>query len=107
MTSQNLLRRQVASEIRKRRLIFSTIILLSLLYLGANFFFGNVGFLKYLELRDKKVHLEKELRDIETRNEHLRSEVKMFNENPFYIEKHARENFGMAKPDELIFKYDR
>jgi len=107
MTNQNLLRKQVASELKKRRLIFSTILLLSLLYLGANFLFGNVGFLRYLELKDKKVILERELAAIDSNNAQLRSEVKLLKENPFYVEKHAREDFGMAKPDEFVFKYDR
>jgi cell division protein FtsB len=107
MTNQNLLRKQVASELKKRRLIFSTILLLSLLYLGVNFLFGNVGFLRYLELKEKKVLLERELATIETNNRQLRAEVQLLRENPFYIEKHAREDFGMAKPDEFVFRYDR
>lgn len=107
MTNQNLLRKQVASELKKRHLVFSTIMLLSLLYLGINFLFGDVGFFRYIELKEKKAGLEQELKDIDLKNDRLRSELKLLNENPFYLEKHARENFGMAKPDEYIFKYDR
>ncbi|HXX58648.1 MAG TPA: septum formation initiator family protein [Thermodesulfovibrionales bacterium] len=107
MTTHNLLRKQVTAEIRKRRLIFLTIILLSFLYLGVTFVFGNAGFLRYVELREKKAVLERENKDIELKNIRLRSDVKLLRENPFYIEKHAREDFGMARPDEYIFTYDR
>ena len=107
MTTHNLLRKQVTAEIRKRRLIFLTIILLSFLYLGVTFVFGNAGFLRYVELREKKAGLERENRDIEVRNSSLRSDVKLLRENPFYLEKHAREDFGMARPDEYVFTYDR
>ena len=107
MTTNNLLRKQVSAEIKKRKLIFSTIILLSFLYLGIAFIFGNAGFLRYVELREKRARLEQDNRDLEQNNAHLRSEVKLLRENPFYLEKHAREDFGMARPDEYVFKYDR
>ncbi|HAM53489.1 MAG TPA: hypothetical protein DCP92_23390 [Nitrospiraceae bacterium] len=105
--NNNLLRKQVASEIKRRRLIISTIILLSFLYLGVTLIFGNTGFLRYLELREKKVQIQREIKDIEAKKAQLKADVKLLKENPFYIEKYAREDFGMAKPDEYIFKYDR
>lgn len=107
MTSHNLLRKQVASEIKKRRLIFFTIICLSLFYFVISFTFGDSGLLKYRELRKKKSELAAEIQAIETRNNALKSELKLLKENPFYLEKYAREDFGMAKPDEYIFKYDQ
>jgi cell division protein FtsB len=107
MSSHSLLRKQVASEIKKRRLIFSTIIILSLLYFVISFAFGDAGFLRYRELKEKKGQLAGEIQAIEARNARLRSELKLLKENPFYLEKYAREDFGMAKPDEYIFKYDQ
>lgn len=106
MSSHKLLRRQVTSEIRKRRLVFITIVFLSVLYFAIRFTFGDTGLIKYLELREKKEHLVREIEEIEARNTRLRSDVKLLQENPFYIEKNARENFGMARPDEYVFKYD-
>jgi cell division protein FtsB len=107
MSSHNLLRKQVASEIKKRRLIFFTVFCLSLLYFVISFTFGDSGLLKYRELKKKKSELAAEIRAIETRNNALKSELKLLKENPFYLEKYAREDFGMAKPDEYIFKYDK
>lgn len=106
MSSQNLLRDQVNSELKKRSRIFFTIISLSLLYLAITFIFGDSGFLRYRELNNKKNRLALEIKDLEARNNHLQTNVKQLKENPFYIEKHARENFGMARPDEYVFKYE-
>lgn len=107
MNSHQLLRKQVTAELKKRRLIFLTVAILSLLYLVITFTFGETGLLRYLQLKDKKSQLVRELREVEARNSHLQSDTKRLRENPFYLEKHARENFGMARPDEYVFKYEQ
>lgn len=107
MDSGNLLRKQVVSEIKKRRLIFFTIMLLSFIYLITTLFFGDRGLLKYIELSKTEDRMERQIEELEKDNEHLRSEIKSLREDPFYIEKYARENFGLARPDEFIFQYDR
>ncbi|MEW6214351.1 MAG: septum formation initiator family protein [Nitrospirota bacterium] len=103
----NLLRKQVVSELKKRRLIFFTIMLLSFIYIGISLLFGDMGLLRYIELNKTKTHLEKQIKEIKKENEQLRSQIKSLKEDPFYTEKHAREEFGMSKPDEYIFQYDR
>jgi cell division protein FtsB len=103
----NLLRKQVLSELRKRRLIFFTIFLLSFLYLAISLIFGDMGILRYRELSKKKSHLETQIHELSTENEKLKLQIKLLKEDPFYTEKHAREDFGLAKPDEYIFLYDR
>ena len=105
--SGNLLRKQVISEIKKRRLIFFTIVLLSFLYLATSFVFGDMGFLRYKELSYKKAHLETQIHELSEENEQLKSKIKLIKEEPFYTEKHGREDLGLAKPDEYIFLYDR
>lgn len=107
MSSHNLLRKQVRSELRKRRLVLGTVLLLSFLYLAVIFTFGDTGLLRYRDLREKQTRLTEEITAIETRNSHLKSDIKLLKEDPFYIEKHAREDFGMARPDEYVFKYER
>jgi cell division protein FtsB len=103
----NLLRKQVASEVRKRKLIFYTVILLSFVYLFISLIFGDMGILRHRELSNTKVRLEKQIKEVAQENEQLRSHIKSMKEDPFYPEKHAREDFGLAKPDEYIFQYDR
>jgi cell division protein FtsB len=107
MSSHNLLRKQVTSEIKRRRLIFFTVMCLTLLYLVIRFTFGETGLFRYIDVQQKKGQLVREIKEIEARNSGLRSDVRLLKEDPFYLEKHAREEFGMAKPDEYIFKYER
>ena len=103
----NLLRKQVTSELKKRRLIFFTLTLLSILYLIINVIFGDMGLIRYVELRKTKASLESQVKEIEQDNKKLRLQLKSIKEDPFIKEKHAREDYGLAKPDELIFQYDR
>ena len=106
MSQTNLLRKQVIMEGRKRRIMFLTFVFLSFMYLVISFIFGDLGLLKYSELNKRKALLEKQVKDVEKENASLRSEVKSLKEDPYYREKHAREEFGLAKPDEYIFRYD-
>ncbi len=107
MNSHKLLRSQVTSEIRKRRLVAFTLMLLSLLYLAITFTFGSSGLIRYFELKARKDHLVREIKDIETRNARMETDTRLLKQDPFYIEKHAREDYGMAKPDEYVFKYEQ
>ncbi len=107
MSGNNLLRKQVVSEVKKRRLIFFTFVVLSFLYLSISLVFGDVGLLRYFELNRTKKGLEKQLFEINRQNEQIRTQIKLLKEDPFYKEKLAREEFGLARPDEYIFKYER
>ncbi len=106
MGQTNLLRKQVIMESRKRRIMFITFIFLGFLYLVLSFIFGDMSIMKYAELNKKKTLLEKQIKEIEKENTVLRSEVKSLKEDPYYREKYAREEFGLARPDEYIFRYD-
>jgi cell division protein FtsB len=107
MEGTNLLRKQVSSEMKKRKLIFYTVMLLSFVYLFVSLIFGDMGLLKYRELHKTKTRIQMQLHEIEQENLQIRSQIKSLKEDPFYAEKHAREDFGLAKPDEYIFQYDR
>jgi cell division protein FtsB len=107
MSTNNLLRKQVVSEVKKRRLIFFTFVVLSFLYLTISLLFGDVGLLRYLELNRTKKGLEKQLVEINRQNEQVRTQIRLLKEDPFYKEKLAREEFGLARPDEYIFQYER
>jgi cell division protein FtsB len=107
MYSNNLLRKQVSAEVKRRRYIIYTLLLLSLLYIIINLVFSDMGLMRYMELRQKKIALEREISDIQRENERLKATIKAYKENDFYTEKHAREEFGLARPDEYIFLYEK
>lgn len=103
----NLLRQQVVGEVKKKRLIFFTFVLLSFVYLSINLVFGDMGVFRYLELNKTRRTLERQLVELNRQNEEIRTQIKLLKEDPFFREKLAREEFGLARPDEYIFKYDR
>jgi len=106
MEQTNLLRKQVVMEGRKRRIMFLTFVFLGFIYLVISFIFGDLGLLKYSKLHNREALLEKQIKEIAKENAALRSEVKSLKGDPYYREKYAREEFGLAKPDEYIFRYD-
>ncbi|MBI4690844.1 MAG: septum formation initiator family protein [Nitrospirae bacterium] len=107
MNLNNPLRDQVISERKKRRFITFILIVLSFTYLGINLLLGDAGFLRYRELSNKKAQLEKEIAELRQENTHVKTQVKVLKENPFYLEKYAREEFGLARSDEYIFQYEK
>ena len=107
MSAHNLLRKQVQSEVKKKKLIFLTFVSLSFLYLSISLLFGDMGLLRYLELHRTKINLENQITEINRQNEQLRTQLKLLREDPFYREKLAREEYGLAKPNEYIFQYDK
>jgi cell division protein FtsB len=107
MSSHNLLRKQVVSEVKKKKLIFLTFVSLSFLYLSISLVFGDMGLVRYLELNRTKINMEKQIAEINRQNELLRTQLKLLKEDPFYREKLAREEYGLSKPNEYIFQYDK
>jgi cell division protein FtsB len=103
----NLLEKQVRAEAKKNRMIFFTIITLSFIYLSISLIFGDMGLVKYLELNRTRKNLETQITEVHQQNEQLRLQLKSLKEDPFYREKLAREEYGLSKPDEFIFQYDR
>jgi len=103
----NLLEKQVIAEAKKNRMIFFTIIVLSFFYLSISLVFGDMGLVKYFELKKTRKNLEKQIVEVHQQNEQLKLQLKSLKDDPFYREKLAREEYGLSKPDEYIFEYDR
>ena len=101
------LEKQVNAEVKKKQMIFFTVIVLTLLYLSISLVFGDMGLFKYLELNRTRTNLEQQIALISSQNEQLRSQLKSLKDDPFYREKLAREEYGLSRPDEYIFQYDR
>ena len=99
------LRQQVSVERKRRNVILFTIIILAFIYTGSNLVFGKMGFIKYYQLNKARHRLETEIKTIEKENRNLKTQVTALKQDPFYIEKHAREEYGLARPDEYIFQF--
>jgi len=107
MYDEHLLKRQIENERRKRRMVTYTFLCLSCAYLFFNIFFDDMGFIKYMQLRQTEERLVMEIAALRQENARIEKEIEMLESNPFYIEKHARENLNLAAPDEYIFLYEQ
>jgi cell division protein FtsB len=104
---RHLLRKQIDNERKKRRLIVYTLFLLMMLYLTVSLFFDDMGFIKYLHLKKSEERLLQEIVSLEKENSTIQSEINNFQSNPFYLERHAREDLNLSRPDEYIFIYEQ
>jgi cell division protein FtsB len=107
MRTSDLLGTQVRAEMKKRRLVFVTFVILCFIYLSISLLFGDMGLFRYVELNRTKKNLEEQVVEINRQNEEIRTQITLLKNDPFYKEKLAREEFGLAKPGEYIFQYDR
>ncbi len=99
------LRQQVTFERRRTDIIFFTIITLAFLYMTITLVLGNMGFLKYGALTKTKNTLNAQIGSLEQENKALKDRVSALKDDSFYIEKYAREEYGLAKPGEYIFQF--
>ncbi|MCK4910382.1 MAG: septum formation initiator family protein [Thermodesulfovibrionales bacterium] len=99
------IRRQVSNELKLRRYVLNTALVLSLFYVFGTLVFSDMGFLRYMEIKGKHQALSMEFQDMDSSNEQLRASLAKHKSNTFYLEKHARENFGLSGPEEIIFLY--
>ncbi|MGO9380156.1 MAG: FtsB family cell division protein [Dissulfurispiraceae bacterium] len=101
------LRQQITHEQRNRTYIFFACVSVALAYLCYNLVFGDMGLIKYWELKKNKVRIESEISQVSNENRTLSEQVNSLKKDPYFIEKYAREEYGMAKPDEFIFQYKK
>lgn len=96
---------QVRAERKRRSHVFWTFIGLSLFFLGVSLLLGDMGYLKLRKLRAKSSALSAQASEIKKDNDRMRALLEEYKKNGFLVEKHAREEFGLARPDEYIFLF--
>lgn len=64
-----------------------------------------MGYLKYLQLKKNEEKLLKEINQITSENNSLKKEIDLLKKDPAYLEKCAREKFGLVKPGEMVFQF--
>lgn len=100
------LRQQVDAERRRRNIVFFACAGILLIYLGITLLASDNGIFKYMALQKNKEKLDAEIVALEKQNGELKKQVHSLKNDPFYIEKSAREEFGLAKKNELIFQFE-
>jgi len=84
------------------RFSFWAIIALLLIWI---LFLANSSFLKTWKLKNRVEQLEKETTILKAQNDSLAQENERLKTDPEAAEKAARENFGLTKPDETVFRF--
>jgi cell division protein FtsB len=62
---------------------------------------------EYLATRNEERRLKLQLDDLRAQNDQLRAQVGRMKDDVFYLEKHAREKFGYAASNEIIYRFDK
>ncbi|WP_460180435.1 FtsB family cell division protein [Thermodesulfovibrio sp. TK110] len=101
------LKEQLLREKKRNDRIFFFLLFLIILFLAYSFLFGDMGYLKYLELKKNEQRLIKEINRISMENNTLKNEIELLKKDPSYMEKYAREKFGVIKPGEMVFQFQK
>ncbi len=67
------------------------------------FFWGIKSYLKVNQAKNEVRKTEQKLEELKSENEELKKEEENI-QDPFYIEKLAREKLGLAKKGEIVYK---
>ena len=65
---------------------------------------GDRGFFEVYQFSRHLRHVESRIQALEEENERLRVQVTGLRSDPYQIEKLAREDLGLVRPDEVIFE---
>ncbi len=106
MYPQNLLRKQVVNERKKQATVCLTILLVLVLYFAWALLIDDNGIARLLELKKKRAEVIGEIAELQKENVKLNKEITLLKEDPFYIEKHAREEMNLSRPDEYVFIFE-
>jgi cell division protein FtsB len=87
--------------LRQKAALLTCVIAIVALLLGA--LFGDRGYLRLLQKRERTQALVHEVDRLETDNVRLAGEIRALKTDPRAIEKLAREELGLARPGEKVF----
>ncbi|HOX54786.1 MAG: septum formation initiator family protein [Candidatus Omnitrophica bacterium] len=62
------------------------------------------GYSKLQDLKQKNLELENKIAELQKKNTELTNKEKLLENDPFYLEKVAREKMGVTKKGEVVYK---
>lgn len=84
------------------RVSAAMVIAVALIWIGSLFY---PQFRQVKDLNKRQIELEDDIRNDEETLRHLRMKQERLLNDPRYVEKIAREELGLAKPGETVFKF--
>jgi len=67
--------------------------------------FGNGGIIDNYLMSKKLAHLKEETKDIMAQNDDLKKRIMLLRHNGQYIEKIARDELGMVKKGDIVYRW--
>lgn len=64
------------------------------------------GYIQWIKLAAKEKELQHQIEQLKLDNTRLQEEAKHLENDPFYIEKVAREKYGLAKEGEFVYNIE-
>ena len=104
MASINL---SAAASERRRWWIKTTGLALAAFFLFKlvlSFAFGEMGIMTFLDLHRMRRTLQQEITELRRDNDRLTDQVRALRSDPVYIEALAREQLGLVRPGEQVFR---
>lgn len=67
--------------------------------------FGERGLLRIYEMRLEKKRIAEKVTELTTENEALKTEIAALHNDRYYLERIARKDLGLVKPNEIIYQF--
>ncbi len=74
-------------------------------YFILSFFFGEMGMLKSIKMKETYGHLRGEIESLQEENRKLAITIEALKSDPFYIEMIARDQLGLVREGEIIYGF--
>lgn len=101
---KNIAKKELKWQKMMKSFFFTFIVIALSFYFLLTFIYGEKGLIRYMDLKDKRVDLEAEIRSMHVENELLRQRNNRLMKDPNAVEDLARE-MGYKKDGEIIFKF--
>lgn len=67
--------------------------------------FGERGLLRIYEMRQEKKRIDGKVTELRTENDKLRLEIAALHNDRYHLERIARKDLGLVKPNEVIYQF--
>ena len=81
------------------------VILAGVIFFLLTFGRGDFGFVRIYKLKHKKQNLQLQYKQLQAEVLHLARDKELLQEDFFYLEKIAREKYGLSRPDEKVYRF--
>lgn len=90
---------------RHKKILLSVGAVIIFSYLLLSFILSDLGVIKYISMKREYNRIQNDVSRLDTENKKLMEEVEALKTDPDSIEALARQNLGLAKEGEIIYKF--